>query len=119
MLWCCWDGASLGGSLSSGSPIPVSSPLSQTGLVCRPLTRGGHRLGLEGTRSPVPSSIPSSSWLVSPRSSFRSPLKQPEHGVGGAPRPPLTPPVCRCLAVALDSPGGAEQALSMIGEDQE
>lgn len=77
---------------------------------------GGHRLSLEGTCSLVPSAVPSPpSWPVSPRSSFRSPLKQPEHGAGGAPRPLLT----LRLAAALDPPGGAEQALPMIVEDQE
>lgn len=81
---------------------------------------GRHRLSLEGTRSPVPSSVPSPpSWPISPRSSFRSPVKQPEHGAGGAPRPRLAPPACHRLAAALDPPGGVEQALPMIGEDQE
>lgn len=68
----------------------------------------------------MPSSVPSPpSWPVSPRSSFRSPVKQPEHGAGGDPRPRLTPPACHRLTAALDPPGGAEQALPMIGEDQE
>lgn len=107
MPLCCWDGASLGCSLGSQSPIPVSSPLSQT-------------LALEGTHSPVPGSIPSPPlWLVSPGSSFRSSLKQPEHRAGGTPRPPLTPPACHRVAAALDPPGEAEQALPMIDEDQE
>lgn len=53
---------------------------------------GGAQAEPGGTRSPAPGSPPPPPlWLISPGSSFRSWLKQPEPGVGGLPCPPLTP----------------------------
>lgn len=92
----------LGWSLGAGSPRPVSSPFSQTGLAQSP---GRKEPPLEGPCTPVlvPSSHPSPGSCSSPSPSWALPGAAPvcqgrEHLV------PLTPPGC----LALDALGEAE-----------